>query len=257
MYEAYQHIHKLYTASCDMHGWWKLSTVLDVIQTTADRHNELLKCSKTDIRDQGLTWVLYKTVLQMEHYPQMGEQVVVHTYTKAPCMHFIPRYYEMTDENNRSIARAGSFWVLLDVRTKQPVKPKDKSIILTENPDGPALVNLLSRSKGPEGGKKIISEYRPVCCDIDFNGHVNNTRYVDWLYNSLGLDVIRKYAIESAIIEYNYETLPEHTLQNCLTHDGNLFSFKGYENNKVNFSITGVLKERAQMSGHKTIHDLS
>ena len=248
MHEVYQHVHTLYTAGCDMLGWWKLSTVLDVMQNTADRYNELLKCGKNDIRDQGLTWVLYKTVLQMEHYPQIGESVVVHTYAKAPCIHFLPRYYEMTDKEGKSIGRAGSFWVLLNVRTKKPVKPKEVNIFLPDNPNAPALVNLLSRPMEPEAGEKIISEYRPVCCDIDINGHVNNTRYVDWLYNTLGLDIIRKYVIESAIIEYNYETLPEHTLQNCLMHDGNLFCFKGYENGKVNFSITGTLKERAQMS---------
>ena len=244
MHDVYQQVHTMYSADCDIHGRWKLSTVLDVMQSTADRHNEILKCSRKYLADQGLVWVLFKTVIHMERYPQIGEQVTVRTYTKAPCMHFFPRYYELIFSDGQCAGRAGSFWVLFDIRTKKPVRPKEKNIFFPENSNAPALVDLLSRALEPEEGEKIISEYRPVCCDIDINGHVNNTRYVDWLYNLLGLDNIRKYAIESAIIEYNYETLPEHVLQNCLIHDGNLFSCKGYENNTVHFSITGTLKEK-------------
>ena len=246
MYEEFRHVHTLYTAGCDFRGWWKLSMVLDAMQTTADRHNELLKCSRTDIREQGLTWVLFKTVLHIARYPRIGERVIVRTYTKAPCMRFIPRYYEMTYEDGRQMALAGSFWVLLDIKTKKPALPKEKSIVLPQNQDLPALVNLLSRPMEIEG-KKIVSDYQPMCCDIDVNGHVNNTRYVDWLYNALGFKILQEYAIASAVIEYHRETLPGHTLRNCLLLDGNSFSFRGYEDSAMNFSLTGMLKDRTMM----------
>jgi len=241
MYDEYEHINVLYTSNCDAKGWWKFSSILDVMQTTADRHNELLSCSRVDIENKGLTWVLFKTIVCMDRFPKIGERVAVRTYTKKPSMHFIPRYYELTDTQGNIMGNAGSFWVLVDNELKKPYLPQKKGVIIPENTNLPFLVNLMHEHKKISGSEKSFN-LKPDYCDIDINGHVNNIRYVDWLYNALGSEILEKSAINYICICYNYEVLPGDIINNILTVNNSEVTFCGYNNDRPCFQIYATLK---------------
>ena len=75
MNEEFLYDHIRYSACCDMLGWQKLSAILDAMQTTADRHNETLKCSRAELSTRGLTWVLFKTMVQVDRYPRNKDKL--------------------------------------------------------------------------------------------------------------------------------------------------------------------------------------
>ena len=120
---------------------------------------------------------------------------------------FFPRYYIFTDERGESIGKAGTLWLLLDTQTRRMLPPGDVGRLIPDNTDLSVPMNLPA-TVGQLQGEELVTEYTPVYTDLDVNGHVNNARYADWLCNTLGIDMMRKFAPDSVILNYSHEVLP-------------------------------------------------
>ena len=84
--------------------------------------------------------------------------------------------------------------------------------------------------------------YHPTYTDLDANGHMNNARYADVLCNCLGVDMLRGYRIESIIIHYFAEVLPEQQLHLTLSRDQLQSRLVGTCEGKIAFDLGCRLK---------------
>ena len=76
------------------------------------------------------------------------------------------------------------------------------------------------------------------------NRHVNNTKYLDWCVNALGVDVMAENCITAFDVNYDAEILPGSVIRTELTRDGEKFSFCGFNGAKRHFSVGGTLAAR-------------
>ena len=81
----------------------------------------------------------------------------------------------------------------------------------------------------------------PVYTDLDVNGHVNNTRYLDWCCNALGIETMRGYAMQHFAVNFNQEILAGQEVRTVLHTAGDAFSFSGFEGEKRHFDVGGTL----------------
>ena len=141
------------------------------------------------------------------------------------------------------IGKAGSLWLLLDVNTRRMLPPGEVGKLIPENRDISVPMNLPA-TVGNLQGEEFVSEYRPVYTDLDANGHVNNTRYADWLCNTLGIELMKEYEPACIILNYNHEVLPGHiiTLHRILKE--NEYRLSGKVNDSSAFDIGGTLRRR-------------
>ena len=58
-----------------------------------------------------------------------------------------------------------------------------------------------------------VQTYRVRLNDIDYNHHVNNAKYFDWVMDSLGMDFIKTHSLKSVLVKYDKEILPEATVK--------------------------------------------
>ena len=93
-------------------------------------------------------------------------------------------------------------------------------------------------------GEEFVSEYRPVYTDLDVNGHVNNTRYADWLCNTLGVDIMTEYEPEHIILNYNHEVLPGHVVTLHRILKDSEYRLCGKIGDTTAFEIGGTLRKR-------------
>ena len=243
MVNTYDETFCLRPRDCDLNEKWRPSAILETMQDAAGAHSKLLGCGRDELVKQDIVWVLSRLELHMDRYPAVGEQITVHTFPTPTRICFFPRYYIFTDAHGEMIGKAGSLWLLLDVNTRHMLPPGEIGKLIPDNKNLSVPMNLPA-TVGSLQGEEFVSEYRPVYTDLDVNGHVNNTRYADWLCNSLGIDLMKEYEPEHIILNYNHEVLPVHviTLRRIMKDDE--YRLSGKVNDSIAFEIGGTLRRR-------------
>lgn len=230
------------TSRCDINGKWKLSSMLEAMQDTANEHCHSLHVGRDDLVHNGLVWVLFKIDLQIDRYPQRGEKVTILSFTKGSTFKFFPRYYIGLDEKGNQIYKAGSLWMLMDKNKRRAVSSKECGVDLPDAKEYEVPIKVSVVSKNVEGEPQSV-RYTPVYTDIDINGHVNNVRYGDILCNRLGFQILAENEISFVSVDYHYEVLRETVLRTDLVMKDEEFLLIGAFQEKRFFSIYGKLRQ--------------
>ena len=240
--KTYRETLTLRTRDCDFKGEWRLSAILESLQEAAGGHCDRLGCGRSVLREKGIAWVLLRNELRMARYPVIDEQVSVETFHTPTRHRMFPRYFILRDAEERIIGTASSLWVLMDLQSRQSVIPNEIDSLLPDNSDLQPPMPLPGRIIPIVNGRDTEILYRPNYTDLDANGHINNARYADILCNCLGVDMLRGYRIESIIIHYFAEVLPEQQLHLTLSQDQLQSRLVGTCEGKIAFEIGCRLK---------------
>ena len=243
MLKQYKEETLLRTCHCDFMGQWRPSAILETMQEVAGTHSEMLGVGRNALIEQGLVWVLTRVEVVMNRYPKVTDTVSVETFPMPVRRWFFPRYYIFRDEQGQELGRAGSLWALLNLSTRHMAPP---DTILNLMPDNSDLIAPLGLP-GPvtEISGAVTTAIRiPEYTDLDVNHHVNNTKYMDWCCNALGIDCMKDHALRHFCLNYDVEVLPGQEIRTELRTLGNSFSYCGVHGDQRSFDIGGELMER-------------
>lgn len=243
MLKTYQEKLTLRTCNCDLMGTWRPSAILEVMQEVAGAHSTLLGLGRGTLLDQNMVWIVTRAEVVMDRYPIIGETITVETFPMPVRRWFFPRYYIFRDESGAEIGRAGTLWALLDINTRRMSRPDAVTALLPDNSDLAAPLGLPA-TVAEVSGTVQHAAYLPVYTDIDNNFHVNNTRYMDWACNALGVEVLEKQCLARFDVNYNMEIRPGQEVRTELRRLGDDFSFSGFIGNERHFDVGGVLMGR-------------
>ena len=241
--KIYQEERMLRTCDCDVNGQWRPSAVLEAMQEMAGAHCALLGCGRDDLLRRGAVWILARSEVQMARYPAIGEKITLQTFNKPVRLRFFPRYYIFTDARGETVGKAGTLWLLMDIHTRQTIPAGEVAALLPDNSDLPAPLGMPA-TVGQLQGEEQARPYAPVYTDLDVNGHVNNTKYADWLCNALGTETMRRCCLDSLVLNYNAEVLPDQQVLLRLTRQGADCRLAGYHEGKLAFEAGAHLKQR-------------
>ena len=242
MMKTYDESFILLTRDCDLKGTWRLSAVLEAMQEAAGAHSLLLGCGREELLKRNIVWVLSRSELHMDRYPRIGEKITLHTFPMPNRVYFFPRYYVFTDERGEMVGKAGTLWLLLDTKTRKMLPPGDVGRLIPDNRDLAVPMNLPA-TVGALQGDEFVTEYTPLYTDLDVNGHVNNTRYADWLCNILGIDQMTRSEPETVILNYNHEILPGQRVTLRRVQKGSQYRLSGFvDGSTPAFEIGGALR---------------
>lgn len=240
MHNTFTQEFRIASYQTDVKARLRPSAILEIMQEIAGAHADALDVGRRKLAPKNLAWVLTRVEVHMERYPVFGEAITVETFPMPNRRVFFPRYYIFRDSEGRQIGCAGSLWVVLDVTTRRMANASEIALLL---PDNSALTAPMGMPATVEdiGGEHRESVRTPVYTDLDMNGHVNNTRYLDWCCNELGIDAMRCGTLCQFAVNFNQEILPGQEVRTVLHREGNRFSFSGFEGEKRHFDIGGVM----------------
>ena len=242
MLKTYTQEFRIASYQTDLTARMKPSAILEVMQEMAGAHAEMLNVGRSRLYPMNLAWVLTRVEVRMERYPRSGEMIQVETFPMPNRRVFFPRYFIFRDSEGKQIGCAGSMWVVLDITTRKMANAAEIVASMPDNSDLNAPMGM------PATVEEIAVETQeslriPVYTDLDVNGHVNNTRYLDWCCNALGIDVMRTHEMRRFAVNYNQEILPGQEVRTVLRHDGSAFSFSGFEGDIRHFDVGGTLEQ--------------
>jgi len=175
----------------------RLSAVFQFFQEAAISHAENLCVGREDMANAGHTWILSRMSVQVDRRPDYRETVTVRSWPRGGEKLFALRDYDIRAGDTVCV-RARSGWIVLDLKTRRPLRPQVamNAMPLNEGLDAlagvpPSLPNSLDDSAGQNGWQKT-GERRAAYTDLDYNGHVNNVRYVQWIEDAVDMTLLEK-----------------------------------------------------------------
>ena len=166
----------------DCFGRLKASNILFLAQDIAGRHCNLLSVDYDTLLQKRMFWAITRNRVQISRLPMRGETIRVETWPMPTTRVAYPRSVIAYDENGNECFRSISLWVLMDLDKRSMILPGKSGISVV----GALRGNELDTPQGLVPRDHAIHRSRNVCfTDLDRNGHMNNTRYMDWIYDLL------------------------------------------------------------------------
>ena len=202
----------------DKHGLLRPVTLLNFVQDSGGLHAAQLGVSVRDLRKRGLTWVLSRVHLVVDHYLHADDVIHVRTWPSTREGLFSCREFEMRDRNGELFSRATSSWAVLNLASRRPVRLQDSVPDYPLTPCRALDDDFASLPQFPDTSDDTYRELPFLVrrSDQDSNHHVNNTVYADWALEAVPDDVAADH-LQSLEVSFRAEALYGHgILSQCV-----------------------------------------
>lgn len=195
---------KIYIGSNDVDSNYdlKMSSFFKMMQDIAVEHAEKLNVGHHQTVDRGMFWVINRFQVEVNKMPKYRTNVILKTYPGKTIKFIFPRHFVLLDENNNVLIRASSTWLILDsVNRRIVMNPFENNELPFE----------VMEDELPQPGKidsltsNFIENRKVRYNDIDLNGHLNNTKYIDYILDLHDSNFYKENQIKSLLINYNKE----------------------------------------------------
>ena len=241
MQRVYTETLRIKSYQTDVNARLRPAALLEMMQEAAGAHAEILGIGRAALLEKNLVWILTRIEVRMTRYPVFGSTMTIETFPMPNRRWFFPRSFIFRDEDGNQIGCASSLWALLDVNTRKMSKPDPVICFMPDNSDLTPPLGGMPATVAEAAGIPVIAVYHPVYTDLDMNQHVNNTRYLDWCCNALGLDVMKSAVLSTFELNYHQEVLPGQEIRTELRCSEGQFSFSGFADEVRRFDVGGIL----------------
>ena len=159
----------------------------------------------------GVAWVLMRIKVEVNKMPSLNEEILLETWPIEPSKIEFERDFLVRDSKGEIIARAVSTWAVIDLETRRLVKTERISIKYPEQILSRAIDGRMRKLKS-SGQMETVYKRVVGYSDIDFNGHVNNSKYVDFIMDCFDIEKHNKYTVKSIEVHFINEILPGNTI---------------------------------------------
>ncbi|MER2998653.1 acyl-[acyl-carrier-protein] thioesterase [Pontibacter populi] len=187
------------SSEIDYHGKATIPALVSYMQEAAWENTRSIGISMYDLLERGLTWVLQRMRVEIFRYPKHGEAIVVKTWASGRERVFLHRDFRIYSSDGELLGQATSVWLVMDVVKRQMVSVPDFIMDIEVVPNQEPLP--FAKGKLPQLQEVQYAQQMPVRWhDIDLNRHVTNTRYLQWVLDTLPTEILEKQLREVDII---------------------------------------------------------
>ena len=166
--------------------------LLNILQDIAWIHGSQLGHGFEAMLARGSLWVLTRQDVAMTDWPAWGETVELHTWVRPITGMMALRDTEIR-AGGRRLGEGTAAWLALDLATRRPLRlhPGDMPAAAAALPG----LALTPARIAPRDDLRAVAGFEVRNSDLDVNGHVNNTRYAQWILDALPLDAQRAFRV--------------------------------------------------------------
>ncbi len=211
----------------DRYRRMKSSVLLYFVQEVSGQHAALLGTDWETLAKKNLFWAIIRHRVQITRMPVAGETIHLETWPMPTTRTAYPRATVAYDDQGKELFRTVALWVLMDLNTRSMVLPGKSGVTVSGILRGMELDNPLSL---PPTLLSNTTCRRVGFSELDRNGHMNNTKYLDWVNDLLPSSFHEGHipsqinlcylaeAREDQQISLTWETGPEGDLRVDATH---------------------------------------
>lgn len=183
----------------DCFGRLKPAVMLWLIQEVSGTHAARLGASWDDLARKNLFWAVIRHKVEISRLPEVGETITVRTWPMPTTRVAYPRATEARDEKGNLLFRSQVIWVLMDCTTRAMVLPGKSGVEVPGTVQG-----CEAPAPGSIPGRKLENYVNRTVGfgELDKNGHMNNTRWLDWTGNLLNSQFHQNHTLKQLDICY-------------------------------------------------------
>ena len=224
MNESFEKEFYLRTSDFDCRMELQPAAILDLFQDVAGEHARALGIGRDVMIANQLIWVIVKVRYRILKTPKQFDRVRVKTWPLPPRRSLFQREYKIMAADGTPLVLGSSEWVVIHAERRRLMPVGDiyplKDGFLEERNFEDGFLRLTD-FEGEGEGRSIV----PRFSELDVNGHVNNTKYANYVMDTV--NPADDERIEEFSIEYHREVQPEHPLSLSICRDGERINVKG------------------------------
>jgi len=189
-----------------------LGSICGFFQEAAISHAANLGVGRYALARNGRGWILSRLSLFVERRPACGETIEISTWPRGAEKLFALRDYEIRDAAGVSVVRGRGAWLVLDIEKRRPLRPQS---VMDGMPLNDGIDAFPDGAIGLDPGKNLLknSERVALYSDIDYYGHANNARYIQWIQDATNIGILTEADRMRLDINYLSEILPGETVE--------------------------------------------
>ena len=215
---TYQMKMKIPFDMADMNGHIKLPDVILLsLQVSGMQSIELGVSDKTILEKHNLVWIITDYDIEVVRLPRFAEEITIETEALSYNRLFCYRRFTIYDETGQELIHMMATFVLMnrDSRKVHAVEPEIVAPYQSE-----FSKKLLRGPKYQSLENPISMDYHVRFYDLDMNGHVNNSKYLDWIFEVMGADFLTQYIPKKINLKYVKEVRPGGVITSAVERSG-------------------------------------
>ncbi len=211
------HSFRIYNHCTDKNGILRVKTLCDLLNDVAEMHTIIQHADVATLNKGGHTWMLRRMHLCMPDMPSQGRNVCVETWNPEVDGLLVPRLYKVSDEKD-GLLRAFAYtdWMMVNLHTMRPDRPTEamkaiSGLCSEQLPPASPLLGPMERKTGfrPDATWSDPFPCRAVYSDIDFNGHLTQSSYIQRMIDAHGAAFLDTRRIKEMEVVYAREIKPD------------------------------------------------
>ncbi|QNU67749.1 acyl-ACP thioesterase [Ruminiclostridium herbifermentans] len=185
----------------------KISSLFNFIQDVAGLHTKHMGIGIDDIsKEHGLAWVIVRIMVDIIRIPIWNEEICIETWPATQKKVEFERDFCVKDKNGNILINVISSWVLMDIAKREIIKTDSTNIkhppLIKER-----AINRRMTKLRPNGELIFVYNKKISYSDIDINGHMNNSKYIDFIADCFTMEKHCEYKVENLQVNYICEAL--------------------------------------------------
>ena len=232
MVDIWREIVQVRFGSVDRSDRLTLWSIFNFFQEAAISHAADLGVGRDTLAQSKQAWILSRLSLIVERRPAYGETVQVSTWPRHWEKLFALRDYQICDGDGIPVVRGRGAWLILDAEKRIPLRIQPIVESLPPN-DGIDAFPAAGTSRCPAAlgpGENLIfaARRRALYSDIDYYGHVNNARYIQWIQDITDMEILASSSQLRFEINYLSEVMPGDKVELLSAQSGKTgFAYEG------------------------------
>ncbi|VUW92961.1 Acyl-ACP thioesterase [Streptococcus constellatus] len=203
---TYQMKMKIPFDMADMNGHIKLPDVILLsLQASGMQSIELGISDKDMLEQYNLVWIITDYDIDVIRLPRFAEEITIETEALTYNRLFCYRRFSIFDEAGQDLIQMMGTFVLMD-RDSRKVHAVEPEIVAPYQSD--FSKKMLRGPKYSALEEPVSKDYHVRFYDLDMNGHVNNSKYLDWIFEVMGADFLMKHIPKKIHLKYVKEVRP-------------------------------------------------
>ncbi|ATH08900.1 hypothetical protein BIY24_13370 [Halobacteriovorax marinus] len=173
--------------------------LLGYLQDIATLHAEIAGFGLDEMISSNSFWVLVRQEIRINKFPKWNDEIEIQTWSRTPQGMYAFREFEFF-LNDEKVGSCSTAWMILSGDTRRIKKPDFP--IEKINPRLDSLLDYCAERIKVLDNFELVNEIKVRISDLDLNMHVNNTKYTQWVLDSIPIELHKSAKLKNYQINF-------------------------------------------------------